>query len=411
MGDGVEVRQRVELVWVPEPRLQLVVVGPDGFWNRGSAERPQLHPDTWSLPINGTEVLADGVLWTFTEEQERVICRVRPTTIGESDETLWVHAKVVNLSITNADDFVTLTAEGWVLLLEDLGADPMDMPTDPRDYVVTHRARLFRDGYAPFTSEEGLDVLDAFDAYASMCRGAWCGVVLPVGHGTHSRVTWRRLEAARIDHSGQGSSWAIQTNAGPKPFVEMWPGFLHRWQNGDMRSTLQTIVELGIESDAHTSGEAALLIAEVALELLSWVAVVGESAMMTAEGHDRLGPSDRLRLLLALAGQDRALPNHADELRKLAARRGWADGPHAIVELRNLIAHPNKRQKIAGLTRGAVDNCRRLALWYSNAALYWLFTRTVLVDDVLHAGGLDGGSDEDSGDASGEGTVIALQRL
>jgi hypothetical protein len=342
---------------------------------------PDLDHTGWPLDFGDVHLVGNAYLYEYGKSTERVSGSVRPATVEHRGPAQWVLGKVVNLPMTNQPAVLVLEADGWVIVLSDLFAEHLDMPGDPRGYPITHRLRLHRLGYEPFEADAALDVIEAFNVFASLCRGAWCGVLMPTGYGTHSRVQWRRLEVPRLDPSHVGSGWAIQRNDGPKPFMQMWPGFLARWRDPAMRANLRTIVELGIESGAHTSGEAALLIGEVVLELVSWAVIVAEGSMMTTEGHDRLGPSDRLRLLLSVSGQDRALSPYRVELTRLAAQRQWLDGPHAIAELRNLVAHPNKRLKATGIPADAIEQAAGQATAYYLAAIFHLLTGQPLSDD------------------------------
>lgn len=369
-------RGRIRLVWEPEPRIEFEVTGPVGLARQVDEARSE--DDGFGLITDVGHVRGDAYMWDYFGNRERISGAVRPVTIGAAETTDWLLARIVNLPISNGPPTLVLEAEGWNLVLEDLNVDRFDSPRDPRTYVVTHNLRLYRNGYAAFPAADGVELLRAFNYYASLCRGAWSSFILPVGRGPRGRVMWRHWEVGRIDTSGIGSGWAIQRNDGPDPFIEMWPGFLAKWRQATWQRTLRTLIELSIEAAAHTKGEASLMIDEVVLELLSWAVVVGDRQMLTPEGHDRLGASDRLRLLLSLVQLPRHIPDDFVALSTLAAREKWIDGPHAVAELRNRIAHPNKRQRTGGVTDEAIWQADGLSRTYFAEVVYWLFTGRAL---------------------------------
>jgi len=55
------------------------------------------------------------------------------------------------------------------------------------------------------------------------------------------------------------------------------------------------------------------------------------------------------------------------ELEKMAKERKWEDAPHAMSEMRNLLVHPNPKNK--GKFKSAYSDTWKLELWYLELSL------------------------------------------
>jgi hypothetical protein len=153
----------------------------------------------------------------------------------------------------------------------------------------------------------------------------------------------------------------------------LWRGFYSKWTSPHLRGTLKALTELYVEAASHTAAEAGLVIAQVVLELLAWTLVVHERGMMSSDGYERLAAADRIRLLLAAVGGTRDLDPTQDSLTRAARANNWVDGPQAVTELRNIIVHPQRRERLVGMSPSIADDARALTLNYAQDAVdAWL---------------------------------------
>ncbi|MEE8250235.1 MAG: hypothetical protein V3R24_00710 [Gemmatimonadales bacterium] len=95
-----------------------------------------------------------------------------------------------------------------------------------------------------------------------------------------------------------------------------------------------------IQAISRSGGlEGALVLGQVALELLGSACCVELNPIVSAGGFARLPASDRIRLLLSFAKIPLRLPVELKTLCDVACANDWADGPEAIVAIRNAVVH------------------------------------------------------------------------
>lgn len=96
--------------------------------------------------------------------------------------------------------------------------------------------------------------------------------------------------------------------------------------------------------------DAALVFAQTAIELLAWSLFVETEKMLSREGFDSLPTADKVRMLTSRMRLESDFNASNQDLQKWTAahlkrcqNRYWA-----MVELRNRIVHPKKRDEIEG---------------------------------------------------------------
>ena len=113
-----------------------------------------------------------------------------------------------------------------------------------------------------------------------------------------------------------------------------------------------------------------LMLAQSALELLSWLTLV-ESGAISADGFRALTASDHIRLLLRECRVPSAIPPLLEDLAK-AARGSKLDGPAILVEVRNGLVHPGKKRS-RNITPFVLTQAWHLSMWYLELALLHVF--------------------------------------
>jgi hypothetical protein len=150
---------------------------------------------------------------------------------------------------------------------------------------------------------------------------------------------------------------------------DAFAGYLTRWNDQLWNEPLRIATQLYVEANGPVTADTSLVLGQNALELIAWVRFVEQLGTRKAEDFDSLKASDRLRELLGWLQVDAAIPTQLTALANEAIRRGWADGPHAIGEMRNALIHPNKRQRLMATPGMARIELQELALWYVELAL------------------------------------------
>jgi hypothetical protein len=357
----------VSLVWDPDPRIEFAVLLPEDRMD--VALTPGWDKEGIALVLSdGPICIAKPDDWEYLSDGVLMRGEVEPVGFG-SEMVTKVRADLINFSQINRPVRTEMVGGGWRLTLRSVPE------TDSREhsYFRTGSVAISREDGSPFGTDLAVAVLDAFDYFASLAMGSWAAHALPVGLDAKGRRTWRRWAVGRIDPSHMGDGWATHYKESAGVLASMWPGFITKWTDPVWQPTVRTLTALLTEATGHTDGEAALLMIDVILELLSFAVVVTEGRMVSAEGHDRLFGSDRLRLLLAVCQIDGRIPAGLHVLAKQAQQQQWIDGPHAISSIRDAVVHPRKRASLSRVSAETIDLVQLLARDYAHGAIAHLF--------------------------------------
>lgn len=380
-------RGRVVLDWADGPHLLFQVVGA-----RAELLSESLEPFDSGWVLDARRVLeVTPVFWEFLSRgQLRLTCVFTPATFGAGEQLSALRSSLVNYSLSNLPE-LWLLGGGWRIHITDLGKDS-HLPHDWGYYDLTQEVSIEKVGGRPFPPEEGLEVVSALATFASLTRGAFVGFANAQGSEVGGTANWQHWEVTRADRSGIGRDWATlfrpdwhdapserdRASADPNRLPEMWRGFYSMWRLPELGPTLTALTALYIEAAAHTEAEAGLVIANTVLDLLSWAIVVNDKAMISAEGHDRLTPADRIRLLLAVAQRGSGSMSASFFSDR---KHNWTDAAHAITDLRNAIVHPVKRQRLEA-SHESLWGAYRTALEYIETTIeWWLRSRTLQTVD------------------------------
>lgn len=127
--------------------------------------------------------------------------------------------------------------------------------------------------------------------------------------------------------------------------------------------------------------ESSIILGQITLELLSAAIFVEEHGVASATdfNNSRIWPAMRkFRELLVFSGISTAIPPTLSHLTTAAVPQSWADGPQALTQTRNKIAHsslPNLR-RLSAINSELKCELRTLTLWYVELVLLWWFKCT-----------------------------------
>jgi hypothetical protein len=143
-------------------------------------------------------------------------------------------------------------------------------------------------------------------------------------------------------------------------------GFSKRWKEEIWRDSLKTSISWFVEANAPGIGsESRIVLAQVALELLSWVCLVEEQRLYHPGDFEKISAAGRIRALLHHAGVPTVIPDHLNSLQSVCDVDAF-DGPGVISRVRNALVHPTKKKRAL---MESVDGeqrmeCSQLALQY-----------------------------------------------
>ena len=88
-----------------------------------------------------------------------------------------------------------------------------------------------------------------------------------------------------------------------------------------------------------------IILAQAALEKLSWVYLVDDVQSVTAAKFKSWRTAKKISELLSRMNIPSDIPLQLWKLNRIASQYGWADGPTALVEIRNDLVHAERKYK------------------------------------------------------------------
>jgi len=241
----------------------------------------------------------------------------------------------------NASRLITFSGSGCLVTLQgnpNLGEITSDL-NKRGGYGVTHVFEVKRQDSSEINPADQANVLEALRFFLSFGRGAYCGIGITSGSLSGSNASWTDWGFSRT--SRWSTTWNWFSHSRGESLRALFPGFMERW-NGGWHKHMKSLVDMYCEANRDdVDVKPSLILAQAALELLSWVVLVDGGALSPA-GFEKLQASDQIRLLLHEYQIPPVIPAGLTTLINYA-RGNKLDGPSSIVEIRNSLVHPAKK--------------------------------------------------------------------
>lgn len=235
-------------------------------------------------------------------------------------------------------------------------------------FDITHTGSLRRTDGQAFGDTDASETLNALAGFLGLACGAWAPPVAAIGLDGAGEVVWREW------NSRWTSPWISRLSAFDRHKSDLsgaFAGYVARWLDPVWNEPLRVATQMYVEANGPITTDTTLVLGQALLELIAWVRFVEELQTRTASDFKGVMASERLRELLAWIGIDPAIPASLAALTQEASRRQpeWADGPHAVTEMRNSLVHPPRRQRLTATPLHARIDLQELLLWYTELAL------------------------------------------
>jgi hypothetical protein len=263
---------------------------------------------------------------------------------------------------------LVLESEEWRIAVQSLPNNATHQAwariKDEGGCFLTHVAKMERKDGQTFSGDEAREQLLLLTNFLSFTKGGRCSTVCEMGLDAAGQKTWETFASPRI--SNPPYSWFNPFKASLAELL--FPLFAKRWQQSEewrdcMRSSIYWYAQ------ANTGGgspgiDAAIILAQSALERLAYHYLVVDRKMISGKGFDDLRASDRLRMLFTVCGIPNEITDttpdirHANDSFKKDSK--WMDAPHAITDIRNSLVHPVSKKKV----HDCYVDAWKLSLWY-----------------------------------------------
>jgi hypothetical protein len=235
-------------------------------------------------------------------------------------------------------------------------------------FVMTHVMEIRRVDDTTFDVDAIAELLECLRVCLSFGFGRWVAPALPVGYDASGQVVWERWEAPIVDPAKKvGNAWLWQYR--PQDIEELVERSLTAFLNPDRRGMTRFQMILAVQAVEAGFVEQRVFAAFPALENLAWGAAVLDGVVSAAVYNSWPG-RDRLRFLL----EDAKVSLDVDEeslpaLAAYAAEKNLADGPAAVVSVRNKLVHPKSPDDLVYSRPGLAADVWMLTRHYLNLAI------------------------------------------
>ena len=246
-----------------------------------------------------------------------------------------------------------IEASGWRIKITGVQniSEVVKMLKRENGYGVTYDGVITRSDEANFTVQQVETLLKALRTFFSFARGTSCSLALVTGKDQNGEQSFVRWGAHYVAPWNSRRSWFRQ-HGGDGILTELFPRFWSLFKSGDewKRTILRTIdwYLLSNESAIH----AGIILTQAALERLSFQ-ILGGRKKRTGE---------YIRKALEKLNLEPQIPSSCSKLKNLQKTHKWADGPHALVDIRNDLVHP--KNKLGDISHQVHHDAWNLGQWY-----------------------------------------------
>ena len=370
------------LGWVPSPSVQFrLTVDPASGRTVSPLGRAHL---SFGQFQNGIAALVTHA--TQGNDQNEVSGYVESGYIGNDDADLTsVKFHLANFipflghPVRNADSTESrasraeILADGWRVIVDGIAGVNRDYVATRGGYSITHVGVIERVDENPFKLEQVRELLTNLYWFFSFCRGQPSSPILSIGYEKSGRIVWRELANWSVASGTGGRSWYNSFSASGLELL--LPGFLKRMDDSTWSAPTRLAVYWYLEAGS-VGGDSTLILAQAAFELLSWMWLVEGNKLLSKAKFNELGSAGAIRKTLESMGIPTHINANLKEFSSTAGRFGWADGPSAIVGLRNALVHPSSvsnGEKLASLSPRSIFEAATLSLWYLELMLLRVF--------------------------------------
>jgi hypothetical protein len=210
-------------------------------------------------------------------------------------------------------------------------------------YAITHVGKIERARRGSFAVSQAKTLLDILRLYLSFARGSFVSCSLAVG-SDGSGISWEQWGSPIIYpwryYSGSFSGEPANL------LEEAFPGFLALFKDANWRRPAREVIYWYLRANNTSEGagvDGGIILAQAALEKLSWVYLVDDVQTVTAAGFKSWRTAKKISELLSRMNIPSDIPSELGKLNRIASQYGWADGPTALAEIRNDLVHAEQK--------------------------------------------------------------------
>ena len=329
---------------------------------------------TFEAVVGNRQGLGGGKVWNV------LIPKLEPVTVRDDNQLLsCCRFSLINFPNMWGDDDVwqsnspdgnssTLVAQRfhledppWIVTM-DAVEDLMSMHyslTRRGGSAITHHGTITRTDSREFSVDGLAKLLDALHLFLSFTRGSYCGITYLEGQDTNGKGVWQQWGTYRVEPWRRPlQSWSDESKS--HSLSSVFKGFRNLLNNPSQSDTVSQVVNWYLRSNESSEPEVSVVLTQAALERLSYH-IIGSKNSKTGEWINQA---------LVQTGINTQIPADCPELIQLNRQHNWRHGPHALVNIRNNLAHASNN--IGTISATAMMEAQALGLHYVELMLLHL---------------------------------------
>lgn len=206
--------------------------------------------------------------------------------------------------------------------------------------------------------------------FFSFTKGSWINPTCPIGIDDNDKTSWYIFNAPKSEWKSLASWFEPTHDTLTMPIMKkLFLLFSELWEHENWQETLREVIYWFINANDGSRGvDTGIILAQTALERLSFEYVVNEKKLISSDGFKKIRASDKFKLLFSSLSIPLEIPTELVHLTKEAKSHQWLDGPHALTEIRNSLIHP-EHKKHAKFGIDVYSDAHKLSLWYLEVSI------------------------------------------
>jgi hypothetical protein len=356
---------KFKFAWLPSPRTRIVADG-KGISGMDALKQQTLGKES-SLIFNGQMI--SRFLGANSRKMDGTV-HLEANLNAPLDMGSVAEVAAIEFAVPNMHEFLDIespptngrllwNSSPWLMELqpaEDIKTRICAAETS--GYAITHRGILRRDDGQLFHVNEAKNVFGKIYMLFWFIRGFATSPILPTGLSNDGQAVWSFLAPWDIDHWRGVYSWADEHYAGS--FNDLFEGIMKCSDTNGRLSAISESIIWYVKSNANFGRlETSIILAQTALELLSWQHLVIEIKAVSMTKFKKLKAAGQIEELLAHLKIPTALLPHQKVLGGVGSTIG-----EALAGIRNDIVHPKKKYlKHNGNDKELLIETWRCGLW------------------------------------------------
>jgi len=250
-----------------------------------------------------------------------------PKLYGNQDTSIDINGNNIRIGI------ISLQVDNWEIRINQNTkvANHEELLKKYGGYLITHVGSIGRKDGKNISIDDVEYLQELLKYFLSFARGLFTAPFLLVGYNKKGNRVWEYWNTHLLEDWKIVSSWFDHYNT--QILSDVFPNFYNLWRS-NWHDDLKRAIYWYLRSNSLGGGlEGSIILAQAALELISWSLLVKERKCISSDGYKKLSASDKISLLLSTLNIPIEVPSNMKKLKKIE-KSDNLNGPAIVTEAR-----------------------------------------------------------------------------